>query len=100
MSRRFWDTRPSRKPEQRPYERCRPMSGEYGLMLHVAGRVSPEREPGHAALGGAASRAAQHSNLEIARSIPLRPIADIAERLGILDDELHPFGRHVAKIDG
>ena len=43
--------------------------------------------------------AAPRSNLEIARSITLRPIAEIAAALGILDDELQPFGRHIAKMD-
>jgi formyltetrahydrofolate synthetase len=41
----------------------------------------------------------QRTNLEIARSIGLQPIAAIAEQLGILDDELHPYGKHIAKID-
>src|SRR5687768_16478276 len=45
------------------------------------------------------SGAAQRSNLEIARSIALRPIAEIAAGLGILDDELHPYGKHIAKVD-
>ena len=39
------------------------------------------------------------SDIEIAQSTPLRPIADIArERLGLPDDALVPFGRHKAKI--
>ncbi len=32
-------------------------------------------------------------------TIPLRPIADLAERIGILADELEPHGRYAAKID-
>src|SRR5262245_745626 len=39
------------------------------------------------------------SDLEIARSIPLQPIQNIAERLGILDAEWDPFGKYIAKID-
>ena len=68
-------------------------------MLDVARRLAQEREPNQPSPGGAASGAAPRSNLEIARSITLRPIAEIAAALGILDDELQPFGRHIAKID-
>ena len=39
------------------------------------------------------------SDLEIARSIPLQPIQNIAERLGILDEECDPYGKYIAKID-
>ncbi|HET6318239.1 MAG TPA: formate--tetrahydrofolate ligase [Chloroflexota bacterium] len=39
------------------------------------------------------------SDLEIARSIPLEPIADVASRLGVLDDELGTYGKYIAKID-
>jgi formate--tetrahydrofolate ligase len=39
------------------------------------------------------------SDLEIARSIPLQPIQAIAERLGILDEEVDPYGKYIAKID-
>jgi formate--tetrahydrofolate ligase len=39
------------------------------------------------------------SDLEIARSIPLHPIQAIAERLGVLDSEVDPFGKHIGKID-
>ncbi|HEY3060472.1 MAG TPA: formate--tetrahydrofolate ligase [Chloroflexota bacterium] len=39
------------------------------------------------------------SDLEIARSIPLRPIGDIAQRLGVLDDEVGTYGRYIAKLD-
>jgi formate--tetrahydrofolate ligase len=39
------------------------------------------------------------SDLEIARSIPLQPIQSIAERLGIEDDELDPYGKYIGKID-
>ena len=39
------------------------------------------------------------SDLEIARSVRLRPIAEIAERAGIPASALLPYGRHKAKID-
>jgi formate--tetrahydrofolate ligase len=39
------------------------------------------------------------SDLDIARSIPLQPIRDVAERLGVYDDELGTYGRYIAKID-
>src|SRR5262245_14652120 len=39
------------------------------------------------------------SDLEIARSIPLEPIGDIAEHLGVLDEELGSYGKYIAKID-
>ena len=39
------------------------------------------------------------SDLEIARSIPLQPIGEIAARLGVQDDELGTYGRFIAKID-
>ena len=39
------------------------------------------------------------SDIEIAQSTPLRPIADIArERLGLPDEALVPYGRHKAKV--
>jgi formate--tetrahydrofolate ligase len=39
------------------------------------------------------------SDLEIARSIPLQPIGDVAQRLGVLDAEVGTYGRYIAKID-
>jgi formate--tetrahydrofolate ligase len=39
------------------------------------------------------------SNLEIARSIAPRPIAQIAAALGLSDDEWAPYGRFAAKIE-
>jgi formate--tetrahydrofolate ligase len=39
------------------------------------------------------------TDLEIARSIPLQPIQTIAEALGVLDSELDPYGKYIAKID-
>ena len=38
------------------------------------------------------------SDLEIARAATLRPIAEIAARVGIPADALEPYGRHKAKI--
>jgi formate--tetrahydrofolate ligase len=38
------------------------------------------------------------NDLEIARSIPLRPIEQIAERAGLLPSEVEPHGRHKAKV--
>src|ERR687885_866155 len=43
--------------------------------------------------------AALPSDLEIARSITLKPIAEVAERLGVLDEELDPYGKYIAKLD-
>ena len=39
------------------------------------------------------------SDLDIARATPLIPIATIAERAGIPEERVEPYGRHVAKID-
>ena len=39
------------------------------------------------------------TDIEIARTIPLRPIAEIAERAGIPADAVYPHGRHLAKLD-
>ena len=39
------------------------------------------------------------SSLEIAQQAKLRPITEIAEQLGLLDDEVEPYGRYKAKID-
>ena len=39
------------------------------------------------------------SDLEIARSTPLLPIARVAEDAGIPEERVEPYGRHVAKID-
>jgi len=38
------------------------------------------------------------SDLEIARSIPLQPVAKVAERFGIAADKLVPYGHHMAKV--
>jgi formate--tetrahydrofolate ligase len=39
------------------------------------------------------------SDLEIAQGAQLRPIGDVASDLGLLEDEIEPYGRSVAKID-
>src|SRR5687767_15152177 len=38
------------------------------------------------------------TSLEIAQAARLRPIAEIAAELGVLPDELEPYGTHVAKL--
>jgi formate--tetrahydrofolate ligase len=39
------------------------------------------------------------SDLEIAQSAKMKPIMDIAKEIGILEDEIDPYGRYMAKID-
>lgn len=39
------------------------------------------------------------SDIEIAQQAELWPIAKVADTLGITDDELIPYGRHMAKVD-
>ncbi|MGE8130851.1 formate--tetrahydrofolate ligase [Methylobacterium sp. NPDC080182] len=39
------------------------------------------------------------SDIEIARAATLKPIAQVAEKLGIPDDALHNYGKHIAKIE-
>lgn len=39
------------------------------------------------------------SSLDIAQEAKLQPITDIAEKVGILPNELEPFGRFIAKIN-
>ncbi|MEI6630689.1 MAG: formate--tetrahydrofolate ligase, partial [Actinomycetota bacterium] len=39
------------------------------------------------------------SDLEIAQAATIAPLSDIAGQLGIGDEFLEPYGRHVAKID-
>lgn len=38
------------------------------------------------------------SDLEIARRVPLEPIEALARRWGLLDAEIEPYGRHMAKV--
>src|SRR4051812_35027594 len=37
------------------------------------------------------------SSLEIAQACQLRPVADIASELGLLDEEFEPYGRYKGK---
>ena len=39
------------------------------------------------------------SDIEIAHGVEMRPIAEIAQRLGIPEDLVEPYGRYKAKID-
>jgi formate--tetrahydrofolate ligase len=39
------------------------------------------------------------SDIEIARAATLKPIAQVAEKLGIPDAALHNYGKHIAKLD-
>ena len=39
------------------------------------------------------------SDIEIARAATLQPITAVAERLGVPDSALVPYGRHIAKLD-
>ena len=38
------------------------------------------------------------SDIEIAQSAKMLPVSEIAGRLGILPDELEPYGRYKAKL--
>ncbi len=38
------------------------------------------------------------TDLEIAQSAKLKPIQDIADKLNIQNEDLHPYGRHIAKL--
>jgi formate--tetrahydrofolate ligase len=38
-------------------------------------------------------------NLEVARNARMRPIAEVGAALGIPEEALHPYGRHIAKVD-
>jgi formate--tetrahydrofolate ligase len=39
-----------------------------------------------------------NSDLEIAKASKMRPIVDIAAKLGIAEEDLHMYGRHIAKL--
>ncbi|MCJ2080571.1 formate--tetrahydrofolate ligase [Methylobacterium sp. J-090] len=39
------------------------------------------------------------SDIEIARAATLKPITEVAAKIGIPEDALHNYGRHIAKID-
>lgn len=38
------------------------------------------------------------SDIEIAQSTPLQPIARVAEKLGLGEESLEPYGRYMAKL--
>ena len=38
------------------------------------------------------------SDIEIAQSVKLRPITEVAKEAGLLDEEIEPYGRYKAKI--
>ena len=38
------------------------------------------------------------SDIEIARSVKLQPIADIAKQVGIDPETIEPYGRYIAKV--
>ncbi|SON54814.1 Formate-tetrahydrofolate ligase [Hartmannibacter diazotrophicus] len=40
------------------------------------------------------------SDIEIARSVTMKPIGEVATKLGIPDDALDNYGKHIAKVDG
>lgn len=40
------------------------------------------------------------TDIEIARAATLEPIGAIAERLGIPEEALHPYGKYIAKVEG
>jgi formate--tetrahydrofolate ligase len=39
------------------------------------------------------------SDIEIARDARMKPIGEVAARLGVPDEALSPYGRHIAKVD-
>ena len=39
------------------------------------------------------------SDIEIAQEAELKPIAQVAEELGLLPDETEPYGKHIAKVN-
>ena len=39
------------------------------------------------------------SSLEIAQAATLRPIGEVADELGLLHEEVEPYGRYKAKVD-
>lgn len=39
------------------------------------------------------------TDVEIAQAHTLAPIAEIAEKAGVSDDALIPYGKHMAKVD-
>ena len=39
------------------------------------------------------------SDIEIAQSCKMKPISEIAEKIGLTDEYLEPYGKYKAKID-
>src|SRR5690349_20066455 len=39
------------------------------------------------------------SDIEIAREAKMRPISAVAEAIGVPETALHPYGRHIGKVD-
>ncbi|MFP4458786.1 MAG: formate--tetrahydrofolate ligase [Candidatus Zixiibacteriota bacterium] len=39
------------------------------------------------------------SDIDIAQSIDLKPIGEIAETIGISQDNIYPYGKHIAKVE-
>jgi formate--tetrahydrofolate ligase len=39
------------------------------------------------------------SDLEIAQKAKLRPVTEIAKEIGVLEEELDPYGKYMAKVD-
>src|SRR5262249_54746249 len=68
-------------------------------MVAATGRALDRRESTPTGSDHADVDAAGRTNLDIARSIAPRPIAEIAGALGLQDEEIQPFGRYVAKLD-
>jgi len=69
---------------------CRPLSpaGESGASPAFPGPARP----------GLGYPSAMPTSLEIAQGTRLRPIAAVAEELGLLPAEIEPYGNHVAKV--
>src|SRR4029078_10328465 len=86
------DPRPPRPPADR-------LGGAW--LQPVAGRaktlpISQTRRP--AVARGADQHRNPQSDIEIAQAATMRPIGQIAEKLGIPDDALSPYGRYKAKV--
>ena len=39
------------------------------------------------------------SDIEIARSVKLRPINEVAEELGLKEEQIENYGRYIAKVE-
>jgi formate--tetrahydrofolate ligase len=62
-------------------------AGAIGHAGHTAAAPSPNKSEGD-----------MKSDIEIARAARLRPIGELAEKLGVPDQALSQYGRHIAKI--